>query len=61
MKTVQVHLITGTTLNVSTSGFGACYTRISLRPGLYDIGLLFKPDRFCESGTKTAQESECLH
>ena len=31
----------------------------AFRPGLHDIGLLFMPDRFPESGTKNAQDLEC--
>ena len=27
----------------------------------HDIGLLFMPDRFCESSTENAPECECLH
>ena len=34
---------------------------VVFRPGLHDIGLLFMPDRFPESGTKNAPEYECLH
>ena len=32
-----------------------------LRPGLHDIGLLFVPDSFPESGTKNAPDCEWLH
>ena len=32
-----------------------------LRPGLHDIGLLFMPDRFPESGTINALQYECSH
>ena len=32
-----------------------------IRPGLHDIGSLFMPDCFPESGTKNAPDYECLH
>ena len=31
------------------------------RPGLYDVGSLFMPDRFHESDTENALECGCLH
>ena len=39
-----------------TSTFRGCP-----RPGLEDIGLLFMPDRFPESGTNNALVYECLN
>ena len=36
-------------------------SRIRLRRGLHDIGLLFMPDRFYESDTKNARECEYSH
>ena len=33
----------------------------NFRLGLHDIGLLFMPDRFPESDTKSTPENECLH
>ena len=37
------------------------WSLLKVRHGLHDIGLLFMPDRFPESGKKNAPECESLH
>ena len=50
--------------NVTAGRFGTGeehMIRLLLKSKDSDIGLLFMPDRFPESGTKNAPEYECLH